>query len=135
MCLFRKAFWSDCKQRVPPHSYEDCIERGPCNSALHAGLNSRQTIPTSPLSLCTFLPPLRREEGLDIPAVDLIVCCDSNASPTRNIQRMGRTGRHRDGRVVYVLTAGVEQGGGTGLQVWTMGKGRVCRCGHGVWKG
>ena len=26
------------------------------------------------------------EEGLDIPAVDLIVCCDSSASPTRNIQ-------------------------------------------------
>ena len=41
------------------------------------------------------------EEGLDIPAVDLIVCCDSSASPTRNIQvrtesRSGRmSAKHR----------------------------------------
>lgn len=40
--------------------------------------------------------------------VDLIICFDSSSSPTRNIQRMGRTGRHRAGRVVYVLTAGKE---------------------------
>ncbi|GAX72692.1 hypothetical protein CEUSTIGMA_g148.t1 [Chlamydomonas eustigma] len=57
------------------------------------------------------------EEGLDIPEVDLIVCCDSNASPTRNIQRMGRTGRHKDGRVVYILSAGREVAGyHTGLE-------------------
>ncbi|KXZ53530.1 hypothetical protein GPECTOR_7g980 [Gonium pectorale] len=48
------------------------------------------------------------EEGLDIPEVDLIVCYDSSASPTRQVQRMGRTGRHREGRVVYVLAAGKE---------------------------
>ena len=40
--------------------------------------------------------------------VDLIVCYDSSASPTRQIQRMGRTGRHRQGRVVYVLAQGRE---------------------------
>lgn len=40
--------------------------------------------------------------------MDLIVCFDSSASPTRNIQRMGRTGCHRAGRVVYVLAAGKE---------------------------
>jgi hypothetical protein len=49
------------------------------------------------------------EEGLDIPAVDLIVCLDVSASPTRSVQRMGRTGRHRKGRVVYVLSEGREQ--------------------------
>lgn len=40
--------------------------------------------------------------------VDLIVCYDSSMSPTRQIQRMGRTGRHREGRVVYVLNEGKE---------------------------
>ena len=43
------------------------------------------------------------------PQVDLIVCYDASASPIRNIQRMGRTGRHRQGRVVCILAAGVEQ--------------------------
>lgn len=38
----------------------------------------------------------------------MIVCYDASASPGRNIQRMGRTGRHGDGRVVYVLAAGKE---------------------------
>ena len=40
--------------------------------------------------------------------MDLIVCYDATASPTRAIQRMGRTGRHREGRVVYILAAGRE---------------------------
>jgi Helicase conserved C-terminal domain len=40
--------------------------------------------------------------------VDMIVCYDASASPGRNIQRMGRTGRHGNGRVVYVLAAGKE---------------------------
>ena len=35
------------------------------------------------------------EEGLDIGEVDLIVCFDSQSSPTRMLQRMGRTGRAR----------------------------------------
>ena len=38
------------------------------------------------------------EEGLDIGEVDLIVCFDAQNSPTRMVQRMGRTGRKRDGR-------------------------------------
>jgi Fanconi anemia group M protein len=49
------------------------------------------------------------EEGLDIPAVDLIICYDATASPTRAVQRRGRTGRHREGRVVYLLGAGREE--------------------------
>lgn len=41
--------------------------------------------------------------------VDLIVCYDATSSPTRSTQRMGRTGRHKEGRVVYILAAGREQ--------------------------
>lgn len=41
--------------------------------------------------------------------VDLIVCFDSDASPIRNIQRMGRTGRHKAGRVVYIMAKGKEE--------------------------
>lgn len=41
--------------------------------------------------------------------VDLIICFDATASPTRAVQRMGRTGRHKEGRVVYILAAGREQ--------------------------
>ncbi|KAJ8667223.1 hypothetical protein QAD02_008885 [Eretmocerus hayati] len=49
------------------------------------------------------------EEGLDVGEVDLIVCFDiSTSAPTRLVQRMGRTGRKRSGRVVILLTEGKE---------------------------
>jgi Fanconi anemia group M protein len=35
--------------------------------------------------------------------VDLVICFDANVSPIRMIQRMGRTGRKRDGRVDILL--------------------------------
>lgn len=44
------------------------------------------------------------EEGLDIGEVDLIVCYDVQKSATRTIQRMGRTGRHQDGNVIFLLS-------------------------------
>ena len=44
------------------------------------------------------------EEGLDIGEIDLIICNDSGLTPTRLIQRMGRTGRKRAGKVVLLLT-------------------------------
>lgn len=44
------------------------------------------------------------EEGLDIGEVDLIVCYDTNTSGIRQVQRMGRTGRKRQGRIVHLLT-------------------------------
>lgn len=44
------------------------------------------------------------EEGLDIGEVDLIVCYDATSSPIKNIQRMGRTGRNKDGKVLLLLT-------------------------------
>ncbi|KAH8164795.1 hypothetical protein CIB48_g3443 [Xylaria polymorpha] len=49
------------------------------------------------------------EEGLDIGQVDLIICYDASASPIRMLQRMGRTGRKRAGRVVLLLMRGKEE--------------------------
>ncbi|KAA8576383.1 hypothetical protein EYC84_006514 [Monilinia fructicola] len=49
------------------------------------------------------------EEGLDIGEVDLIVCYDSSSSPIRMLQRMGRTGRKRAGKIVLLLMKGKEE--------------------------
>ncbi|XP_077522214.1 FA complementation group M isoform X1 [Amblyomma americanum] len=49
------------------------------------------------------------EEGLDIGEIDLIVCFDAPKSPIRLVQRMGRTGRKRAGRIVVLLTEGKEE--------------------------
>lgn len=49
------------------------------------------------------------EEGLDIGEVDLIVSFDALTSPVRMIQRMGRTGRKRVGKVVILVTEGDEE--------------------------
>ncbi|XP_062197564.1 DEAD-box ATP-dependent RNA helicase FANCM isoform X2 [Phragmites australis] len=48
------------------------------------------------------------EEGLDIIEVDLVICFDANISPLRMIQRMGRTGRKHEGRVVVLACEGQE---------------------------
>ena len=48
------------------------------------------------------------EEGLDIGEVDLIVCFDAAKSPIRLVQRMGRTGRKREGRIVVIVSEGKE---------------------------
>lgn len=44
------------------------------------------------------------EEGLDIGEVDLIVCYDSTRSPIKNVQRLGRTGRKRDGNILMLFS-------------------------------
>nr|XP_023019452.1 Fanconi anemia group M protein [Leptinotarsa decemlineata] len=50
------------------------------------------------------------EEGLDVGEVDLIICFDiSNKSPIRMVQRMGRTGRKKKGKIVVLVTEGKEQ--------------------------
>lgn len=49
------------------------------------------------------------EEGLDIGEVDLIICYDSKASPIRMLQRMGRTGRKRAGKIVLLQMRGKEE--------------------------
>ncbi|CUA77484.1 fanconi anemia group M protein [Rhizoctonia solani] len=43
------------------------------------------------------------EEGLDIGEIDLIVCYDAQKAPVRMLQRVGRTGRKREGKVVVLL--------------------------------
>lgn len=50
------------------------------------------------------------EEGLDIGTVDLIVCYDASSSPIRMLQRIGRTGRKRVGRVCLLLMKDKEEG-------------------------
>lgn len=46
------------------------------------------------------------EEGIDIPAVDLVVLYEPVPSEVRMIQRRGRTGRKRTGRVKILITNG-----------------------------
>ena len=46
------------------------------------------------------------EEGLDIPAVDLVVFYEPIPSAIRTIQRRGRTGRQEKGRVVVLMAKG-----------------------------
>ncbi|KAG8897682.1 3'-5' DNA helicase [Tulasnella sp. 408] len=49
------------------------------------------------------------EEGLDIGEVDLIICYDSQKTPIRMLQRIGRTGRKRNGRIEVLSAAGREE--------------------------
>lgn len=44
------------------------------------------------------------EEGLDIPSTDLVIFYEPVPSEIRTIQRRGRTGRRRAGRVIVMLT-------------------------------
>ncbi|XP_075226822.1 FA complementation group M [Lycorma delicatula] len=49
------------------------------------------------------------EEGLDIGDVDLLILMESHRSPVRLVQRLGRTGRHKKGRCVVLLSKGYEE--------------------------
>ncbi len=51
------------------------------------------------------------EEGLDISECDLVTFYDCVPSAIRNIQRRGRTGRNRAGRVVVLITKGTRDEG------------------------
>jgi Fanconi anemia group M protein len=46
------------------------------------------------------------EEGLDVASTDLVVFYEPVPSEIRTIQRRGRTGRRRPGRVVILITRG-----------------------------
>lgn len=48
------------------------------------------------------------EEGLDIPATDLVVFYEPVPSEIRTIQRRGRTGRRQAGRVIVLVTKGTK---------------------------
>lgn len=47
----------------------------------------------------------------------MVVCYDAHASPIRDMQRCGRTGRHRGGRVVQLLALGKEEASYTKQQM------------------
>jgi len=70
------------------------------------------------------------EEGLDVGDVDLIVSYDAVGSPTRMVQRMGRTGRKRAGRVVVLVTEGNEHRKLKNAQAKSRSVNRLLRPGH-----
>lgn len=49
------------------------------------------------------------EEGLDIGNVNLIISYDCLASPIRMVQRLGRTGRAGEGKVILLISKGEEE--------------------------
>lgn len=50
------------------------------------------------------------EEGIDVGDVDLVICFDMNSkNTTRFVQRIGRTGRKRNGKVLMLVTEGKEE--------------------------
>lgn len=49
------------------------------------------------------------EEGLDIGEVDLIVNFDCTSSVIKNLQRIGRTGRKREGKVISLFSGNEEE--------------------------
>lgn len=51
------------------------------------------------------------EEGLDVSECDLVVFYDCVPSAIRNIQRRGRTGRKREGKVVVLISKGTRDEG------------------------
>ena len=58
-----------------------------------------------------FLSTSVAEEGIDIPAVDLVILYEPVPSEVRMIQRRGRTGRKRSGRVKVLITNGTRDEG------------------------
>ncbi|KAL7754370.1 3'-5' DNA helicase [Sorochytrium milnesiophthora] len=78
-----------------------------------AGMNQREQIQVVKKfkqgNYNTLIATSIGEEGLDIGEVDMILCYDSTSSPIQMLQRVGRTGRKRDGKVFILLTAGKEQ--------------------------
>jgi ERCC4-related helicase len=49
------------------------------------------------------------EEGLDIGDIDLIICFDVSKSPIQMLQRSGRTGRKRQGKIYMLLCPGSDE--------------------------
>ena len=86
---------------------------GKADGAIHKGMNQEEQQDAIKqfrtgkynVLVCTSIG----EEGLDIGEVDLIVNVDSLSSSVRTTQRAGRTGRKRDGRVVFLISEGPER--------------------------
>ena len=77
-------------------------------------LTLHKAVHASQFSLVTSRAMLESGRGTSRAAVsglqvDLVVCYDAHASPIRDLQRCGRTGRQRGGRVVQLLALGREE--------------------------
>ena len=59
--------------------------------------------------LNTLIATSVAEEGLDIGDVNLIISYDCLASPVRMVQRLGRTGRAGEGKVIILIAKGDEE--------------------------
>ena len=60
-------------------------------------------------NLNTIIATSVAEEGLDIGDVNLIISYDCLASPIRMVQRLGRTGRASEGKVIILIAKGDEE--------------------------
>ena len=59
---------------------------------------------------CLITTPIG-EEGLHIPSADIAVFYDSVPSEIRSIQRRGRVGRTKIGKVIFLITKGTRDEG------------------------
>ncbi|KAG7260019.1 hypothetical protein CRUP_029467 [Coryphaenoides rupestris] len=91
------------------------LSRSDSSAVLSASLDARLALLLLPVLVVFFFVgllaahiPDRKPPG-DIGEVDLIVCFDAQKSPIRLVQRMGRTGRKRQGRIVVILAEGREE--------------------------
>ncbi|EMR11430.1 hypothetical protein PNEG_00451 [Pneumocystis murina B123] len=86
---------------------------GQSSSKLSSGMTQKEQISIiekfKAKNFNTLIATSIGEEGLDIGEVDLIICYDSSSSSTRLLQRMGRTGRKRQGHIYILLTSGREE--------------------------
>ncbi len=51
------------------------------------------------------------EEGLDVAQCDMVIFYDVTPSATRLIQRSGRTGRKRTGKIIILITKNTKEEG------------------------
>ncbi len=83
---------------------------GQANRAEDRGMKQREQIETLEQfragSINVLVATSVGEEGLDIPETDLVVFYEAVPSEIRAIQRKGRTGRAREGRIVVLVTKG-----------------------------
>ncbi|MCK5661069.1 MAG: DEAD/DEAH box helicase, partial [Methanosarcinales archaeon] len=81
---------------------------GQANNFKDRGLNQKQQAETVEMFKAgeynVLVATSVAEEGLDIPATDLVLFYEPVPSAIRSIQRKGRTGRKHEGRVVVLVT-------------------------------
>ncbi|CAH8457779.1 unnamed protein product [Schistosoma rodhaini] len=95
------------------NQYESPSLKKPRLSNAHSGISQRDQIRVMDGFRSgvynTLVSTCIGEEGIDVGQVDLIVCFDASKSPIQLMQRQGRTGRKRLGRIVVLLTEGREE--------------------------